>query len=66
MSPEDRKALEDFVQGAFRYNLMKRARLAYVVEGILHELGYAVRGMDFDAFVATARHELERARARLV
>jgi len=60
----DDQNLADFVHGKFKHNATKRARLAYVVEGILRDRGIATRGLDDDAIAALARAELTRERDR--
>ena len=56
----DDKDLADFARGAFKHNATKRARLGYVVQGILRDRGIETRGLDDDALVALARAELTR------
>ena len=55
--------LADFVRGKLKYNASQRARLAYVVEGILHDRGVATADANDDALVALARAELARTRS---
>jgi hypothetical protein len=52
--------LAEFARGAKKYNALQRARLAYVVEGILRDRGLETAGADDDALVALARAELAR------
>jgi hypothetical protein len=59
---EDRD-LAEFARGARKYDALKRARLAYVVEGILRDRGIDTVGADDDALVALARAELARGKA---
>jgi hypothetical protein len=56
---EDRD-LADFAHGKFKYNATQRARLGYVVEGILRDRGVETRGLDDEAIAALARVELAR------
>ena len=56
--------LADFARGKFKYNALKRARLAYVVEGILRDRGIETLGLDDDAISALARAELSRGSSR--
>lgn len=62
---EDRD-LSDFARGKLKYNATQRARLGYVVEGILRSRGAETRGLDLDddALVALARAELARGGSR--
>jgi hypothetical protein len=53
--------LSEFARGAKKYNASQRARLAYVVEGILRDRGLETAGADDDALVALAKAELARA-----
>jgi len=55
ISTEDRHDLEQFIRGAFKYNTMQRARLAYVVSAILRECGVDTASADDGALVALAR-----------
>ncbi len=59
---EDRD-LADFARGKFKYDAFKRARLAYLVEGILRDRGVSTSGADHAALVALARAELARGAA---
>lgn len=52
--------LVEFVRGAKKYNAIQRARLAYLVEGILRDRGLETAGADDDALVALAKAELAR------
>lgn len=52
--------LAAFVSGAKKYDALKRARLAYLVESILRDRGVATAGADVDALTALARAELAR------
>lgn len=57
----ENKGLADFVRGAKKHNATQRARLAYGVEGILHDRGVETAGAADDAaLVALARAELAR------
>lgn len=52
--------LADLVHGKFKYDPQKRARLAYVVEGILRDRGVSTAGADIPTLVVLARAEFER------
>jgi hypothetical protein len=54
----DDKDLADFAAGKFKYDVHKRARLAYLVAGILRDRGVATVGADNEALDALARIEL--------
>lgn len=56
----DDKDLADFAAGKFKYDAHKRARLAYLVAGILRDRGVATVGADNEALAALARIELAR------
>lgn len=60
---EDRD-LADFVRGKFKYDAIKRARLGYLVDGILRDRGIETGGLDDAGLVALARAELERGNVR--
>lgn len=57
---QDDQDLADFVRGKFKYDPLKRARLAYVVEAILRERGVLTAGADHAGLVELARAELAK------
>ena len=59
--------LAAFVRGAKKYSPLERARLAYMVDGILRDRGISTAGArDDEALVALARAELARGSSEVV
>lgn len=58
--------LADFAGGKFKYDALKRARLGYLVQGILRDRGIETRGLDDETLAVLARAELARVQARIL
>ena len=58
LTDEDRRDLEQLAAGAFKYNAIQHARLAYVCDSILREQGIDTAGATVDDLAAHAKRVL--------